>query len=92
MRHIVEVADVLAVKVVVLVEGSVSDAAKRWAVDEGEQVNPGELSGLREREERTMMPFYEDKLGFMRRAYFFWGRRGSGIPRIFHVMQYPAYS
>ncbi|KAI1113255.1 hypothetical protein F5Y14DRAFT_452152 [Nemania sp. NC0429] len=92
MRHIVEVAGVLAVKVIVLVEGSVSDAAKRWAVDEGEQVNPGELSGLREREERTMMPFYEDKLGFVRRSYFFWGRRGSGIPRIFHVMQYPAYN
>lgn len=90
MRHIAEVADVLAVRVVVLVEGSVSDAAKRWAVDEGEHVNPVELSALSEREGRTTMPFYEDKLGFVRRAYFFWGRRGSGIPRIFHVMQHPA--
>lgn len=92
MRYVVEVADVLAVKVIVLVEGSVADAAKRWVADEGEQANPVVLSQLTGREEKTMMPFYENKLGFMRRAYLFWGRRGSGIPRIFHVMQYPAYS
>ncbi|KAI8947789.1 hypothetical protein F4801DRAFT_592291 [Xylaria longipes] len=91
MRHMVEMADVLAVKIIVLVEGSVSDAAQQWTTDEAEEVDAVELTALREREQRTTMPFYEDKLGFKKRAYFFWGRRGSAIPRIFHVMQYPAH-
>ncbi|KAK5633552.1 hypothetical protein RRF57_009266 [Xylaria bambusicola] len=90
MRHIVDVADMLAVKIIVLVEGSVSDAAQRWTADEAEEINAVELTTLREREQRTTMPFY-DKLGFKKRAYFFWGRRGCAIPRIFYVMQYPAY-
>ncbi|RYC55899.1 hypothetical protein CHU98_g10313 [Xylaria longipes] len=68
-----------------------SDAAQQWTTDEAEEVDAVELTALREREQRTTMPFYEDKLGFKKRAYFFWGRRGSAIPRIFHVMQYPAH-
>ncbi|KAI0453515.1 hypothetical protein F5B21DRAFT_515287 [Xylaria acuta] len=91
MHHMVEMADVLAVKIIVLVEGSVSDAAQHWATDEAEEVDAVELTALREREQRTTMRFYEDKLGFKKRAYFFWGRRDSAIPRIFHVMQYPAH-
>ncbi|KAI3318763.1 hypothetical protein HD806DRAFT_302357 [Xylariaceae sp. AK1471] len=90
MRHVMDIAAQLTVKIIVLVEGSVSDAAQQWTVDEGEDVNAIELAALRERELRTMMPFYEGKLGFRRRAHFYWGRRGSAIPRIFHVMQYPA--
>ncbi|KAJ2985113.1 hypothetical protein NUW58_g5711 [Xylaria curta] len=88
MGHIVEMANVLAVKIIVLVEGSISEAAQRWMTDEAEEVNTMELAALREMEQRTMMRFYEDKLGFRKRAYFFWGRRGTSIPRIFHVMQY----
>ncbi|KAH8155976.1 hypothetical protein CIB48_g12271 [Xylaria polymorpha] len=84
-------ADVLAVKIIVLVEGSVSDAAQQWMADEAEEVDAVELTALREREQRTSMRFYENKLGFKKRAHFFWGRRGSAIPRIFHVMQYPAH-
>ncbi|TRX91882.1 hypothetical protein FHL15_007201 [Xylaria flabelliformis] len=90
MHHMVEIADVLAVKIVVLVEGSVSDAAQQWMADEAEEVDAVELTALKEREQRTTVQFYEDKLGFKKRAYFFWGRRDSAIPRIFHVMQYPA--
>ncbi|KAI0401954.1 hypothetical protein F4802DRAFT_600482 [Xylaria palmicola] len=90
MRHIIDMANVLTVMIIVLVEGSVSDAAKQWMADEGEQVDIVELAALRAGEQRTTMQFYEDKLGFKKRAYFFWGRRGSDIPRIFHVMQYPA--
>ncbi|GAP90951.1 hypothetical protein SAMD00023353_5100740 [Rosellinia necatrix] len=92
MRHVVEMADMLAVKIIVLAEGSVSDAAEQWAADEAEEVDDVELAMLREREEReesTATAFYQDKLGFKKRAYFFWGRRDSAIPRIFHVMQYP---
>ncbi|KAI1362968.1 hypothetical protein F5Y08DRAFT_341160 [Xylaria arbuscula] len=90
MRHIADVADVLALKIIVLVEGSVSDAARQWAADEAEEVNTVELTELRAREQRTTIPFY-GKLGYKKRAYFFWGRRGCAIPRIFYVMQYPAY-
>ncbi|KAI0427114.1 hypothetical protein F5Y09DRAFT_333601 [Xylaria sp. FL1042] len=90
MRHIVDVADVLSVKIIVLVEGSVSDAARQWTADEAEEVNTVELTALREREQRTTMSFYS-KLGFKKRAYFFWGRRGCAIPKIFYVMQYPTY-
>ncbi|TGJ78206.1 hypothetical protein E0Z10_g10562 [Xylaria hypoxylon] len=90
MRHIVDVANVLAVKIIVLVEGSVSDAAQQWTADEAEEVNAVELAALKEREQRTTMSFY-GKLGFKKRAYFFWGRRDCAIPRIFNVMQYPAY-
>lgn len=91
MRHVTEMADVLAVKIIVLVEGSVSEAARRWAADKVEEVDAMELTLLKEMEQRTAMPFYQDRLGFKKRAYFFWGRRGSTIPRIFHVMQYPAH-
>ncbi|KAI1171086.1 hypothetical protein F4777DRAFT_591481 [Nemania sp. FL0916] len=91
MRYVVEMADRLALKIIVLVEGPVLEAAKQWMADEAEEVNIMELATLREKEQRTTMPFYEDKLGFKQRAYFFWGRQGSAIPRIFHVMQYPAY-
>ncbi|KAJ8112364.1 hypothetical protein ONZ43_g5413 [Nemania bipapillata] len=90
IRHIVEIADVLGVEIIVLAEGSVCEAAKQWAIDEAEEVNAVELISLMEGEQRTTTPFYEDKLGFRKRAYFFWGRRGSAIPRIFHIMQYPA--
>ncbi|KAI1420057.1 hypothetical protein F5Y12DRAFT_788566 [Xylaria sp. FL1777] len=90
MRHIVDVADVLAVKIIVLVEGSVSDAAQQWTADEAEEVNAVELTTLRAREQRTTVSFY-GRLGFKKRAYFFWGRRDCAIPRIFYVMQYPAY-
>ncbi|KAI0905069.1 hypothetical protein F4823DRAFT_567121 [Ustulina deusta] len=90
MRHILDVADVLAVKIIVLAEGSVSDAAQQWMADEAEEIDAVELAALRERETRTTMPFY-GKLGFKKRAYFFWGRRDCAIPRIFYVMQYPAY-
>ncbi|KAI1146787.1 hypothetical protein F4825DRAFT_466237 [Nemania diffusa] len=90
IRHIVEIADGLGVKVIVLAEGSVCEAAKQWATDEAEDVNAIELIALGEKEQRTTTPFYEGKLGFKKRAYFFWGRRGSAIPRIFHIMQYPA--
>ncbi|KAI0535146.1 hypothetical protein GGR58DRAFT_504540 [Xylaria digitata] len=90
MRHIVDMADVLAVKIIVLVEGSVSDAAQQWTADEAEEVNAVELAALKEREPRTTMPFY-GKLGFQKRAYFFWGRRDYAIPRIFYIMQYSAY-
>jgi hypothetical protein len=90
MRHIVDMANELAVKIIVLVEGSVSDAAQQWTADEGEQVNAVVLAALRERAQRTTMHFYEDMLGFRRRAHFFWGRRDCTIPRIFHVMQYLA--
>ncbi|KAI0467920.1 hypothetical protein F4859DRAFT_506364 [Xylaria cf. heliscus] len=91
MHHMVEMADILAVKIIVLVEGSVSDAAQQWTTDEAEEVDVVELMALREREQRTTVRFYERKLGFRKRAYFFWGRRDSAIPRIFHVMQYPAH-
>ncbi|GAW19388.1 hypothetical protein ANO14919_088740 [Xylariales sp. No.14919] len=90
MRHIVDVANVLAVKIIVLVEGSVSDAAQQWTADEAEEVNAFELAALKEREQRTTMSFY-GRLGFKKRAYFFWGRRDCAIPRIFYVMQYPGY-
>ncbi|KAJ8121555.1 hypothetical protein O1611_g10073 [Lasiodiplodia mahajangana] len=90
MRHIMGMADVLGVKIIVLVEGSVSEAARQWVANEAEEVNGVELVALEEGEQRTTMPFYEDKLGFKKRAYFFWGRQGSAIPRIFHIMQYPA--
>ncbi|KAI1313316.1 hypothetical protein F5Y03DRAFT_161031 [Xylaria venustula] len=88
MRHIVDVADVLAVKIIVLVEGSACDAAQQWAADEAEEINTLELTALREGEQKTAMPFYR-KLGFKKRSYFFWGRHGCAIPRIFYVMQYP---
>ncbi|KAI1347827.1 hypothetical protein F5Y01DRAFT_232804 [Xylaria sp. FL0043] len=91
MRHIVDVADVLAVKIIVLVEGSVSDAARQWTVDEAEEVDAVELTALRKGEQRTTMSFFS-KLGFKKRAHFFWGRRGCAIPKIFYVMQYPAYT
>ncbi|KAI1733778.1 hypothetical protein F4680DRAFT_462880 [Xylaria scruposa] len=91
MHHMVEIADVLAVKIIVLVEGSVSDAAEQWMADEAEEVDAVELTALRAREHRTTVQFYENKLGFKKRAYFFWGRRDSAIPRIFHVMEYPAH-
>ncbi|KAI1127832.1 hypothetical protein F5Y10DRAFT_292526 [Nemania abortiva] len=90
MRHIVEIADVLGVAIIVLAEGSVSEAARQWAADEAEVVDHLEVAALGEREKRTAAPFYEDKLGFKKRAYFFWGRQGSAIPRIFHIMQHPA--
>ncbi|KAI0097325.1 hypothetical protein GGR51DRAFT_566650 [Nemania sp. FL0031] len=90
MRHIMGIADVLGVKIIVLAEGSVSEAAMQWAANEAEEVNVVELVALEEGAQRTTVPFYEDKLGFKKRAYFFWGRQGSTIPRIFHVMQYPA--
>ncbi|KAI0187495.1 hypothetical protein F4808DRAFT_454351 [Astrocystis sublimbata] len=89
MHHMLEMAEVLAVKVIVLVEGSVSDAARQWTTDEGEDADAVELAALRKKEQRTSMQFYEDKLGLQKRAYFFWGRQGSAIPRIFYVMQYP---
>jgi hypothetical protein len=90
MRHVAEIAAELAVTLIVLVEASVSDAATQWAADEEEEVDVAELAALEESEQKTMMPFYEGKLGFKRRAHFFWGRRGFSIPRMFYVMQYPA--
>jgi len=82
--------------VIVLVEGTISDAARKWAVacqEEGEEVDPavssvtGELVNGEE-EEKTMLPFYRDRLGFRTRSHFFWGRKNSSIPRVFYVMQY----
>ncbi|KAI1822628.1 hypothetical protein F4861DRAFT_380050 [Xylaria intraflava] len=90
MRHVVRMADELAVKIIVLVEGSVSDAARHWEAEEAENVDSLELAVLRQKQQRTAMPFYEEKLGFKRRAHFFWGRQNYATPRIFHVMQYPA--
>ncbi|KAI1812770.1 hypothetical protein GGS20DRAFT_516659 [Poronia punctata] len=92
MRHVTDIVNQLAVKVIVLVEGSVSDAAKKWTACEGEEVDMCELSLLRGRERRSIVPFYQEKLGFRSRAHFFWGRRNYTIPRIFHVMQYPSYT
>jgi hypothetical protein len=84
--------------VIVLVEGTISDAARKWAVacqEEGEEVDPavslggdgGSVNG-EEQETRPMLPFYRDKLGFKTRSHFFWGRKNSSIPRVFYVMQY----
>lgn len=92
MRQITEMADVLAVKIIVLVEGSVAEAARRWTADKAEEVDAMELTLLKEMEQRTAVPFYQDRLGFKKRAYFFWGRRDSAIPRVFYVMQYPAHT
>ncbi|KAI8625566.1 hypothetical protein F5Y19DRAFT_263610 [Xylariaceae sp. FL1651] len=92
MRHIMDIADGLAMSIIVLAEGLVSEAAQQWAVIEAEEISADEMAVLREIERKSTVPFYEDKLGFRRRAHFFWGRRGFTIPRIFHVMQYPAKS
>ncbi|KAI2634066.1 hypothetical protein GGS21DRAFT_490987 [Xylaria nigripes] len=92
MRHIIRIADELAVKVIALVEGSISDAAQQWLAEEVEDVDAVELALRGRKQQRTTMPFYEERLGFKKRTHFFWGRQDSLIPRIFNVMQYPAYS
>ncbi|KAI1432252.1 hypothetical protein GGR50DRAFT_697203 [Xylaria sp. CBS 124048] len=99
VRHIVRMADALHVKIIVLVEGSLSDAARQWKAEETEAedldddvaVALASLGQQQKQQQETTMPFYKDKLGFRKRAHFFWGRPGCVIPRMFHVMQYPAY-